>query len=106
MEESAVGTAEIGFQKDSATEKEIEKAKRRRLNFKDGPVRDEHLGCWRWDGRNPDKRRIKKRWLRKREAERWWRHYLQSIEDGTWNQEAMPKTVGDAFDAYRISAKL
>jgi integrase len=55
----------------------------------------------------PNGRRLRKRFGRRRLAERWWSVQVAAIDDGSWNPLA-PRTitVGEAFNHYREFARV
>jgi hypothetical protein len=75
-------------------------------DFSRGPVWDEGLQRHVCDLRLPNGRRIKRRFKRERQAVVWWRSIAKQIDDGTWNREPTPRTIGEAFDGYRKSNRV
>ena len=72
-----------------------------------GPIFDDSATRWLVEVRYPDGRRIRKRFRREREAQRFWRAEHVKIDSGAW-QDFAPKnlTLGNALAQYRNHSKV
>jgi len=71
-------------------------------DFTKGPVWDEKVERYRVEVSYPDGSRIRKRFRREREAQRFWAAVQRKIDEGTWD-ETRPRNLklGPALDSYR-----
>ena len=80
---------------------------RRLRDFTQGPLYDPASNRYLVDIQLPNGRRRRKRFLRRREAERWWTQQVATIDDGTWNElTTRTATLGVAMNHYREFAKV
>ncbi|MBI4444320.1 MAG: site-specific integrase [Acidobacteria bacterium] len=75
---------------------------RNNRDFTKGPVWDEEIERYRVEILYPDGSRLRKRFCREREANRFWATEQAKIDQGSWN-ETRPKNLrlGTALDEYR-----
>ena len=78
-----------------------------RRDHMQGPIFDDGATRWLVEVRYPDGRRIRRRFRRQREAQRFWRAEHVKIDSGAW-QRFTPKnlTLGDALAQYRSHSKV
>ena len=80
---------------------------RKNKDFSAGPVWDDELNRYLVDITYPDQSRKRKRFKSLKKAQGFWARETTTIEEGTWNNNFVPKnvTAGQAFDQYREYCK-
>jgi integrase len=80
---------------------------RKNKDFSAGPVWDDELNRYLVDITYPDQSRKRKRFKSLKKAQGFWARETTTIEEGTWNNNFVPKnvTLGQAFDQYREYCK-